>query len=238
MDLWFDAFNQLTRSLCTAHAVTSRQHPVVPAERRPTTCPVATVGQYKPRVRLAGCWVLQPHGTHRAQRNKSRQRGRLYSPFSTKARGKERTFPAPTPPLTCIFPTTSIITTNRYNKRQIETLLCSHDDQIYKSQKEISHSEDPEEKLKSTLLHEHQLTLSMSRTHTAPAAEEGQCCEVRAAHLSTADTKRSSSCRLWWCYWYISSALFYFIFLFPALFPGFWKWLLQHYFLVSKLLIM
>lgn len=112
-----------------------------------------------------------------------------------RSQGKnKRTFPAPTPPLTCIFSTTSIITTNTYNKRQIETLVCSHDDQ---RQKEISHSEDPEEKLKSTHLHEHQLTLSMSRTHTAPAAEEGQCCEVRAAHLSTADTKRSSSCRLW-----------------------------------------
>lgn len=66
-------------------------------------------------------------------RNKSRQRGRFYSPCSTKAikkkrKKKERIFPAPTPPLTCILPTTSVITTNKYGRRQTETPLCSNDD--------------------------------------------------------------------------------------------------------------
>lgn len=77
-------------SLCVAHLVIywrQTQHPVVRVERRPTTCPVA---------RLAGCWVLRSHGAHRARWNKSRRRGRLRSACSTKARGKERTFPAPT----------------------------------------------------------------------------------------------------------------------------------------------
>ncbi len=106
-----------------------------PCGKEASTCPVATVGQYKPRTRLAGCWVLQPHRAHRAPRNKSRQRGRLYSPCSTKARGKERTFPAPTPPLTCILPTTSVITTNKYSRRRTDTLLCSHDGQIIEPQK-------------------------------------------------------------------------------------------------------
>lgn len=124
-----------------------------PCGKKASTCPVATVGQYKPRTRLAGRWVLQPHRAHRALRNKSWQRGRLYSPCSTKARGKERTFPAPTPPLTCILPTTSVITTNKYSRRRTDTRLCSHDDQIIEPQKEISHSKDPAEKFKSTLLY-------------------------------------------------------------------------------------
>lgn len=34
------------------------------------------------------------------------------------------------------------------------------------------------------------LTLTTSRTHTAPAAEEGQRCEVQAAHLSAADKQK------------------------------------------------
>lgn len=121
-----------TCRVITAHPLclplTSRQHPVVPAERRPSTCPVVTVGQCKPRTCLAGCWVLQPHRAHRAPRNKSRQRGRFYSPRSTKAIEKERTFPAPIPPLTCILPTTSVITTNKCSRRQTETLLCSNND--------------------------------------------------------------------------------------------------------------
>lgn len=102
---------------------------MVPTEKEgPAPAPVVTVGQCEPGTRLADCWALQPH---RAARNKSTgDVGGFTLPAPQKARGKERTFPAPTPPLTCILlPTTSVITTNKNTaRRQTETLLCSHDD--------------------------------------------------------------------------------------------------------------
>lgn len=83
------------------------------------TCPVwPGVGQYKLQTyHLAGCWALQLHRARRAQRNKSRQRGRLYSPFSTKARGKkERTLSCPYTPAS-LHPSHHLCP---YNKQTVE----------------------------------------------------------------------------------------------------------------------
>lgn len=159
-------------------------------------CPVVTVGKYKPRTRLAGCWPLQPHRDHRAQRNKSRQRGRLYS--SQKPGEKKEHFLLLHPRWLASFPPPpSLQQTNIAEDK----LLCSHDDDSQVSKREFTF------KIPCRKISEHSLvqtsmsctlTLSTSRTHTAPAAVEGQCSEVQAAHLSTADTNRNI-CRLWSC---------------------------------------
>lgn len=102
--------------------LTSRQPPVVPTERRALhlPCPVVTAGQYETRTRLAGCWALQ---SHRAQRNKSRQRGRLHTP--PKPREKKAHF-LPLPPrwLASFPPPLSLQQTNIAEDK----LLCSRDD--------------------------------------------------------------------------------------------------------------
>lgn len=124
-------------------------------KRGPAPALWPTVGQYRPEIRLAGCWVLQPHSARRAQGNKSRRRGRLYSPCSTKARGKEKNISWPLHPRwLASFPPPC-----RYNKQikqKTDAQLRGYDDRILERQKEISHSKNPEDKFKGTLVCEHQ----------------------------------------------------------------------------------
>lgn len=79
-------------------------------------CPVVTVGKYKPGDSSGS--LLAASAARRPQSAEKQKQATWEALLFTKARGKERTFPAPTPPLARILPTTSIITTNKYSRRQ------------------------------------------------------------------------------------------------------------------------
>lgn len=149
----------LTWSLHTQHhwlclLLRSRKCLVVPAEKKAQApAPWPPFGQYKPRTRLASCWALESLRTHWVPREKKAFNvgGFTLLCFKSPKEKKEHFLP-PTPPLNCILPTTSIITTNKYSQRQTQVLLSSFDHQIFQDSKQgIPHVPEPEGEFKSIL---------------------------------------------------------------------------------------